>query len=230
MARLRDFKIENTPDGRRLLRFTTIIVNVGAGPFEVQGSRASTSEPAMTGHQCLYEGSTCTPQSTAVAMGWSGDGHNHWHVIGLEEYELDRLDNGVLVGTGAKTGFCFYDNTRHDLALPGAPASAAYTHCGASSSLSVTMGLSVGWGDTYSWNLAYQWVDITGLAAGGRNTIRSSCPYRVYVDPASVDRLRGATIDVDDSVSGGAITIDNPNEGWADPLAARVSSERPVEY
>jgi hypothetical protein len=27
-------------------------------------------------------------------MGWSGDGHNHWHVIGLEEYELDRLDNG----------------------------------------------------------------------------------------------------------------------------------------
>ncbi len=46
--------------------------------------------------------------------------------------------------------------------------------------------------------------------------------YRVYVDPASVERLRGATIDLDDSASGGAITVDNPNEGWADPLTARV--------
>jgi len=46
--------------------------------------------------------------------------------------------------------------------------------------------------------------------------------YRVYVDPASVERLRGATIDLDDAASGGALRIDNPNEGWADPLAARV--------
>ena len=31
MARLRSFSIENTTDGRRLLRFTTVIVNIGAG-------------------------------------------------------------------------------------------------------------------------------------------------------------------------------------------------------
>ncbi len=46
--------------------------------------------------------------------------------------------------------------------------------------------------------------------------------YRVYVDPASADALRGAVIDLDDAAFGGAITISNPNEGWADPLAARV--------
>lgn len=182
MARLKDFRIESTLDGRRLLRFTTIIVNVGAGPFEVRGSRASTSDPVMTGYQCLYDGSTCTLQSTAVAMGWSGDGHNHWHVIGLEEYELDRLDNGVLVGTGAKTGFCFFDNTKHDLSLPGAPASAVYTNCGASSSLSVTMGLSTGWGDTYYWNLAYQWVDITGLAAGRYRLWATADPENWFIE------------------------------------------------
>jgi len=46
---------------------------------------------------------------------------------------------------------------------------------------------------------------------------------RVYVDPASVEQLRGATIDLDDdAAAGGAITVANPNEGWADPLAARV--------
>lgn len=182
MAPLRDFRIETTPDGRKLLRFTTVIVNVGDGPFEVRGSRSSSSDP-MTGYQCVYDGTTCTMQSTAVAMQWSGDGHIHWHVVGLEEYELDRLDNGVLVGTGAKTGFCFFDNARHDLSLPGAPASVVYTNCGTSSSdASVTMGLSVGWGDTYIWNLAYQWVDITGLVAGSYRLWATADPQNWFVE------------------------------------------------
>lgn len=46
--------------------------------------------------------------------------------------------------------------------------------------------------------------------------------HRVYVEPASVEQLRGVTIDVDDGASGGAITIVNPNEGWVDPIADRV--------
>ena len=37
-------------NGRRLLRFTAMMVNAGAGHFEVSGSRASTSQPmTMTG-------------------------------------------------------------------------------------------------------------------------------------------------------------------------------------
>ncbi len=46
--------------------------------------------------------------------------------------------------------------------------------------------------------------------------------FRVYVDPASVEQLRGSTIDLDATAAGGAITIANPNEGWTDPIAARV--------
>jgi hypothetical protein len=39
MARLRDLSIDTaTLPGRRLLRFSTVIVNVGAGPFETVGS------------------------------------------------------------------------------------------------------------------------------------------------------------------------------------------------
>jgi Fe/S biogenesis protein NfuA len=45
---------------------------------------------------------------------------------------------------------------------------------------------------------------------------------RLLVDEASLERLRGATIDVDATVFGGAVTIVNPNEGWSDPLARRV--------
>lgn len=46
----------------------------------------------------------------------------------------------------------------------------------------------------------------------------------VYVAAADADQLRGATIGLDTSAFGGAIAIDNPNAGWADPLAARVQA------
>lgn len=44
----------------------------------------------------------------------------------------------------------------------------------------------------------------------------------VFVDLGSVEALRGATVDLDTAAFGGAIRIDNPNEGWTDPLASRV--------
>ncbi|MGH2428968.1 MAG: NifU family protein [Candidatus Limnocylindria bacterium] len=44
----------------------------------------------------------------------------------------------------------------------------------------------------------------------------------VVVDARSVDDLSGATIDLDPAVTGGGLKIDNPNEGWQDPIARRV--------
>jgi Fe/S biogenesis protein NfuA len=44
----------------------------------------------------------------------------------------------------------------------------------------------------------------------------------LLVEPGSAANLDGATIDLDPSVIGGALRIDNPNEGWRDPVAARV--------
>jgi Fe/S biogenesis protein NfuA len=46
----------------------------------------------------------------------------------------------------------------------------------------------------------------------------------VYVAPADADNLRGATIDLDTNVTGGAILVSNPNAGWSDPLAVRVQA------
>jgi hypothetical protein len=54
MAWLSDLTIDNTTDGRRLLRFTTIIVNIGAGAFELHGKRASTLDPDMDVTQRVY--------------------------------------------------------------------------------------------------------------------------------------------------------------------------------
>jgi Fe/S biogenesis protein NfuA len=45
---------------------------------------------------------------------------------------------------------------------------------------------------------------------------------KILVDRTSAQDLNGSLIDVDPSVLGGALVIDNPNEGWRDPVAARV--------
>jgi hypothetical protein len=167
MARVSDVHMDNAANGRRLLRYTTVIVNVGAGRFEARGQRSSTSQTQMAAVQRIYDTAGGFREvATPAVMVFGGDGHNHWHVHNLESSDLIRLDNGSKVGTGAKHGFCFFDNTAYRLTLPGAPQSPFYLSCGNSSSLQVTMGLSVGWGDKYASTLPDQYVDVTGLSAG----------------------------------------------------------------
>ena len=44
----------------------------------------------------------------------------------------------------------------------------------------------------------------------------------VTIDPTSAVDLAGATIDLDPAVMGGGLSIDNPIEGWQDPVARAV--------
>jgi hypothetical protein len=168
MARLRDLSIDTTTlPGRRLLRFTTVIVNIGAGPFETIGSRPDAGTALMAVKQRVYNSSGSSRQvSTPAVMFWAGDGHDHWHILDIEAYRLTRLDNGRRVGTGAKHGFCYFDNTPYRLWLPGAPSASVYGGCGTAGDLRVTTGISVGWGDIYPAGIAFQWIDITGLKSG----------------------------------------------------------------
>lgn len=170
MAKFKDFQVQRT-DGRRLLRFSSIIVNVGDGRFEVRGQRPSTTTNTMTVSQRIYnDAGGYRTVATDARMYYSGnrdgdDGHYHWHLRNLEKFTLRRLDNGVKVGTIAKHGFCFYDNYRY-----GSTRDPFYTlasgACGDSSDLRVRMGVSRGWGDIYKWNLPGQYIDITGLSPG----------------------------------------------------------------
>lgn len=167
MARLTDFNIERTSDGRRLMRFSSVVVNTGDGRFQVNGKRSNTEVSTMPVRQLIYNTDRrARAVSTPAEMYFSGDGHDHWHVRDLEDFMLKRVDNGRLVGTGAKHGFCFYDNYRY-----GSTKRPFYTEawgaCGHDSSeLRVRMGLSVGWGDLYHYTLPGQYIDITGLPSG----------------------------------------------------------------
>jgi Fe/S biogenesis protein NfuA len=46
--------------------------------------------------------------------------------------------------------------------------------------------------------------------------------FKVLVERASVDQLRGATVDFVGQLTGGGFKIDNPNPAWSDPVAQRV--------
>jgi hypothetical protein len=162
----KDLKIEKTSNGRKLLRFSSIIVNVGAGPFEVHGQRAAGASTMTTQQRIFDDVDGHRDVSTAAIMKFGGDGHSHWHVQDLEDFELVRLDNGKLVGTGVKHGFCFYDNYRYGSINPAYYTTSSGA-CGKSSSdTQVEMGLSVGWGDIYRYTLPDQYIDITGLTSG----------------------------------------------------------------
>lgn len=160
-----------TIPGRRLLRYDAVLVNVGAGPFVLNGHRADTTIPELTISQRIFDGSggyVDVPIS-GTTMYWSGDGHNHWHTKDLESGVLTRLDNGRVVGTSAKHGFRFEDNYAYRLTLPSAPQTAVYTGAAyqyGPDALDVTMGISVGWGDRYAASTVNQWIDITGLPNG----------------------------------------------------------------
>ena len=169
---LSDFRIEVTSTGEKRLRFTSKIINKGRGPFEVYAKRPNTTTATMTVSQRVHNtaGGYRRIEVTGTHAFYSGDGHNHWHVKGMQSFEIPKLNSdgteGPIAGSGAKTGFCFFDNTVYKLTLPGAPQSPRYRSCGTQSSLAIKVGVSVGWADTYGASLPYQWIKINGLPDG----------------------------------------------------------------
>src|SRR5262245_8164993 len=170
MARIKDVAI-TIENGRRLLRFTTRIVNIGMGTFELMGSRPdlSTSDMTTVIQRVYNDAGGYTDYSIPTTMFYAGDGHNHWHLRDLQNFALNSL-GGSQIGTGAKTGFCVYDNVNY-FSMPGHPASPVYLRANSCSpeqpsALETRVGLSIGWGDRYLWSLAYQYIDITGVPAG----------------------------------------------------------------
>ena len=193
MAKLTNVQIQNT-NGKRLLRFDTKIVNTGAGAFEAHRSRPDTSTGTMSVHQRIFDSAGGHRDvSTAAKMYYSGDGHNHWHVRDLESYTLTRLDNGVKVGTGAKEGFCFWDNYRF-----GSTADAFYTGCATNqpNALSVVMGLSRGWGDIYPANTIGQYIDVTNLTSGRYKLEATANNYNWFTESSGTNNSTWATVQI----------------------------------
>jgi hypothetical protein len=175
--------IQSTTDGRRLLRYSVLIVNVGQGPFEVRAQRPTVTAPwTVTQRVVGVTGGVRSVHAPQATVAYGGDGHDHWHLHEFQHYELAHLDTGARVGIGMKGGYCFFDTDAYRLTLPGAPRSPVYTIAtvcrGGPNGLATHMGVSVGWGDLYNYQLPDQYLDITGLPAGRYR-------LRAVADPAA---------------------------------------------
>ncbi len=176
MAKPRDVQLVRYTEGyfagHRLLRFTTIITNEGTGPLDVRGQRSCTSLttcPTMTVKQRILQ-SNGTWRTIPSTMQYDvGDGHKHWHVLGMEKYRLWQL--GVADAKplrAAKYGFCFFDTTRwqegagprHYVARP----SGSNPGCGDPKTLQTRVGLTPGWA-----------ISTPGISRGSTSTSRA-CP------------------------------------------------------
>lgn len=201
MARLQDFEIERVR-GRRLLRYSTIIVNVGSGPFELHGRRSSLADNDMAVVHRIYDDqSGWREAATSAVMEFGGDGHDHWHVHDLELAELYRLEDLTAVARSDKYGFCFWDNREYNLGLPGAPTQEVYQEsgCGDPPSLSTAMGLSVGWGDIYPYSLPDQYIDITGLHDGRYRLVVTADPANWFTEVRDDNNLTWVDLEIFDN-------------------------------
>ncbi len=57
---------------------------------------------------------------------------------------------------------------------------------------------------------------------GAEDSVIDAGGFKVFVDPESVAKLKGATIDYVEGITESGFKIDNPNAGWTDPKAAAV--------
>lgn len=167
MAPMRRFSIDTTVTGHPRLRFTTVLINIGAGPMVAYGHSPVGNGDLLVDQQIATSGGALMSIPSGFHMYFAGDGHHHWHLRDLETYQLQN-SAATLKRISDKHGFCFFDDVGFNLTLPGAPQSPVHqkADCGTAADTSVTMGISVGWSDRYDAKLPDQYIDISDLPAG----------------------------------------------------------------
>src|SRR5688572_20625241 len=85
-----DFYLEPTGGGGRRLRFSTVIVNLGPGRFDAYGSNPDPTDATRLTRvtQRLQQNGGWAEHPTGATMFYAGDGHDHWHVYGLQDWAL----------------------------------------------------------------------------------------------------------------------------------------------
>lgn len=197
-------------DGRTLLLFSAMVVNIGDGPWLVDGEFDPRSQVWTVRHLVQYSGWGTEKRSIDADVGFGGDGHEHLHILHPVRYRLVPLERTSAIREpqrlDEKVGFCLFDRDEVRLDLPNAPQQPVYdtVGCGNAGTIAFSMGLSVGWGDNYFWHLPGQDIDITGIPDGR---------YRLYIsaDPSGWFEE----------------TNEGNNEAWSD-LEIILSGEEPV--
>jgi hypothetical protein len=150
---------------RRLLTSTNAIINTGAGPLEVRGTRTGAKE--MTARQVIHGPRTVIVRGTGSLYfkDVPPRGGFYWKYENAARFELWRLDAaGALtsrVRVGPKIFYCLRDLFH---VRPYGRRSARFPSCRHPRAIGqVTLGISRGWADAYPSTYPGNWIDVTGL-------------------------------------------------------------------
>ena len=155
--------------GKVVLVFRSAVGNVGQGPLIVNGRRAR-GQRLMTATQELVraDGSVAqVPLSTRLK--YQPGGHNHWHFLGFNRFDLRSAGTGARVGRSNKVGFCLGSRYQVDPPVPGTAAVPVINHnCGRflPGLMPMRLGIDVGYADDYAAFVEFQYVDITRVRPG----------------------------------------------------------------
>ncbi len=205
-----DFSLRRFHKGRTIhfrLGFSSQVDNMGTGPVEIVGHRASRSVRNMTADQVILrsDGSTVTKPAVGVIGYGRPPDHEHWHFVGFELYELRRASDNKLVRTSPKVGNCMDDGSNPDpmTLMPGEPAQPVFGTTGFPDCamkhpelLTITTGISVGWGDAYEPHVEGQSFDLTGVPSGRYVVVHSSNVKHLIRESDYTDNFASTLIQV----------------------------------
>ena len=177
--------------GKKLLKFSNTIANLGTGRFELRpqndaGSGITTAYQRVWTHDAVGDWSLDSeiPVGTFEFHG----AHNHWHFGGFAKYELRNVAPGGGIGrrvvaSSDKVSFCMVDTLAANLALEHAPSTRIYQSCSLNPPPNLNIqGISVGWSDVYGYSLAGQSIDITRVQSGTYWLVSTADPNNVIVE------------------------------------------------
>jgi hypothetical protein len=169
--------LQVTPRGKRLIRFSNEVVNVGTGPLELRPraddcNRDGNLDNDRTSYQRIYRdvnGDDAFTRGVDVRFRTRRAGctrfhpaHKHWHFEALAAYTLCTGAPGTELAAGKKVSSCVLDARRRLPRAPGSPRRKYYRSCRRDS----IGGISIGWGDVYGARISGQELEVTGLLDG----------------------------------------------------------------
>ena len=176
--------------GQYAVGFDTTVVNTGEGAFVVQGRRTSPTGD-MVAQQVVGDRRT----TVGIMRYVTTFGHEHWHVMPFQRYELHGPSGQVL--TDVKQGFCL--SNLHD------------EWCGREQPglTNIEMGLRPGGNDVYERFKEGQQIPISPQTApSGRYTLVVRIdPNASFQESETSDNFSSAALDIAWPAGGGAPTL-----------------------
>jgi hypothetical protein len=132
------------------LGFATEVTNDGPGYLKITGDGPGDAPMVADQIVQMSDGSSTTRAGIGEMHYVIGGGHEHWHLLDFERYELRRAaDPGIPILRDQKTGFCLNDAFTSDLCGRNHPELT-----------SVSEGIAAGGSDVYLGYLEGQYIPI----------------------------------------------------------------------